>query len=191
MLKSPDILDTIGLSRCMVNRKGTTSGLTYSPSCSGSGCKKPTLYFCWKEETVNSQVFQKMLNSKIVPVAYTAYREHNFVYSSYRYINCFKDNGLAIFWSLGNRTPCYPDPNSLVSFFLRECKMSSIWNACERSFSWGSLLLSSGTVWNRTGWVLCVPRLEVKERALLRLKNVKFDEIYSIYSQTFNIRKII
>ena len=122
MLKSPNILDTIGLSRCMVNRKGTTSGLTYSPSCSGSGCKKPTLYFCWKEETVNSQVFQKMLNSKIVPVAYTAYREHNFVYSSYRYINCFKDNGLVIFWSLGNRTPCYPDPNSLVSFFYANAR---------------------------------------------------------------------
>ena len=63
----------------MVNQKDKKSGLTYGPSRSGSGCKKPTLYFCWNKETVNSQVLQKILNSKIAPGANTADGEDNYV----------------------------------------------------------------------------------------------------------------
>ena len=35
-------------------------------------------------------------------------------------INCVLDNGLAIFWSLGNKPPSYPDPNVLDNeIFMR------------------------------------------------------------------------
>ena len=82
MLKSPNILDIIGLLSlkltAMVNQKDKKSGLTDGSSRSLSGWKKkPALYFCWKEETAKSPVFQKMLNSIIAPGANTAYREHN------------------------------------------------------------------------------------------------------------------
>ena len=68
-------------------------------------CKKSTLYFHWKEETVNSQEFQKMLNSKIAPGSITLLIRNTIMSwfkinpSPHKYINCFSDTGLAIFWS--------------------------------------------------------------------------------------------
>ena len=55
----------------MLNQNDKKSGLT--------GITAALLYFCWKEKTVNSQVFQKILNSKIAPGANTAFGEHNYV----------------------------------------------------------------------------------------------------------------
>ena len=55
----------------MLYQNDKKSGLT--------GITAALLYFCWKEKTVNSPVFQKILNSKIAPGANTAFGEHNYV----------------------------------------------------------------------------------------------------------------
>ena len=54
----------------------------------------------------------------------------------------------------GEKKPLLP---KYLSFnFLRECKIRSIGRFTERSFRLRRLLLSSGTVWIRTGCELCV-----------------------------------
>ena len=77
---SQNILDTIGLFSAWWSKRTKKSVLNYGPIAAlGVDARNLLMYFCWNEETFNSTMFQKILNSKIDPRANTAYGEQNYV----------------------------------------------------------------------------------------------------------------
>ena len=85
----------------------------------GEDGRKAPLYFCQNKETINSEVFQKILNSKIVPWANTVYGEHNYVlvqdnappHTSKSTVSWM--TGRLKFWPRGIWPPNSPDLNVL------------------------------------------------------------------------------